>query len=165
MEDPAGIRANETALPEDWKDVCNSCGGHVGNAANNSVDFFNLAGENVQVVNLPAGFTTKGIVALVFSCISGVLGCAAIGIYGMADIPNMEEKVIQDLDIDERKLLEEMDEQDNLEESNSSSGRYSDDGANGKRFSDDVNTTSKRYSDDTTPIQEYHELEDVDKKS
>lgn len=165
VEDPAGIRANETALPEDWKDVCNSCGGHVGNAANNSVDFFNLAGENVQVVNLPAGFTTKGIVALVFSCVSGVLGCVAIGIYGMADIPNMEEKVIQDLDIDERKLLEEMDEQDNVEESNSSSGRYSDDGANGKRFSDDVNTTSKRYSDDTTPIQEYHELEDVDKKS
>lgn len=151
IEDPLGIRANETALSDTWKDVCDSCGGYDGNAANNSVDFFNLAGENVQVKPLPDGFTAKGIVALVFSFISGILGCITIGIYGMADIPNMEERVVQDLDLDERQLLEEIEEEEGEQ---GSSGRYS----------DELNTTSKRYSDDGVNIQEYHELDNLDKK-
>lgn len=32
-------------------------------------------------------FTTKGIVALVFSCISGILGVSVIAWYGFADVP------------------------------------------------------------------------------
>lgn len=165
VEDPAGIRANETVFNEEWLDTCAACGGWEGNAANNTVNFLDLSGENVQVKNLPDGFTAKGIVALVFSCIAGLLGCIAIGVYGMADIPNMEERVVQDMDIDERKLFDEMEDAENEQGTNSSSGRYSDDAANGKRYSDDVNTSSKRYSDDTNPIQEYHELDDIDKKN
>lgn len=168
IEDPLGIRANETALSETWISAAEDVGGYIGNAANNSVDFFDLSGENVQVVNLPAGFTTRGVVAMVFSCISGVLGCVAIGIYGMADIPNIEEKVINDLTPEEQKMLAEMDladdeDDEEAEEGNSSSARYSDE-VNGKRYSDDVNTSSKRYSDDNSnTIQEYHELEESKK--
>lgn len=170
VEDPLGIRANETALSDTWKDSCAACGGYTGNAANNTVNFYDLSGENVQVKNLPAGFTTKGIVALVFSCVAGVLGCIAIGIYGMADIPNIEEKVIADLSIEEQALYNQMEDEENEGEENSydnegtsSSGRYSDD-KNGKRYSDDINTQSKRYSDDNSnTIREFHEVEDSKK--
>ena len=56
-----------------------------------------MVGENVQVKRLPTGFTAKGIVALVFSCISAFLGLAAISYYGMNDIENMEKRVARDL--------------------------------------------------------------------
>lgn len=49
-----------------------------GNAAGNTVDVFDLKGENRAVAPLPAGFTAKGIVALVFSCIAAFAGIAAI---------------------------------------------------------------------------------------
>lgn len=91
------------------KPVKLACGGYTGNAANNT-DFLDLHGENVQPKDLPAGFTARGIVALVFSCVAGVLGCVTIFIYGMADIPNIEERVVKDLNIDERQLLAEFDE-------------------------------------------------------
>lgn len=148
IEDPIGIRENEEPLSDTWKNVCTSCGGFVGNAANNTEDFFNLQGENVQVKPLPAGFTARGIVALVFSCISGVLGCVAIGIYGMADIPNMEERVVQNLSIQEREFLEN--EAGGIEEGesgeNGSSGRYSDEIQN-KKYSDEINTEYREINE------------------
>ena len=49
-----------------------------GNAAGNTVDYLDLKGENKAVAPLPAGFTARGIVALVFSCIAAFLGLAAI---------------------------------------------------------------------------------------
>lgn len=149
VEDPVGIREKEIPLTDTWKQTCQA-GGYVGNAANNSEDFFNLAGEPVQVKALPAGFTARGIVALVFSCISGVLGCIAIGIYGMADIPNLEEKVVQDLNLDERQLLEEFDQEAGYEnnEETGSSGRYSDDAGAPKKYSDEINTEFHELSDD-----------------
>lgn len=49
-----------------------------GNAAGNTVDYSNLKGENRAPKPLPAGFTARGIVALVFSCIAAFLGMAAI---------------------------------------------------------------------------------------
>ncbi|AWU73536.1 hypothetical protein CAS74_001338 [Pichia kudriavzevii] len=109
VEDPVGIREKEADLGETWKETCEACGGYTGNAANNT-DFLDLHGENVQPKDLPAGFTARGIVALVFSCVAGVLGCVTIFIYGMADIPNIEERVVKDLNIDERQLLAEFDE-------------------------------------------------------
>lgn len=47
-----------------------------GNAAGNTEDLFDLTGENKQVAWHPAGFTAKGIVAMVFSCVSAFLGMA-----------------------------------------------------------------------------------------
>ena len=49
-----------------------------GNAAGNTKDLFDLKGANVSPAPLPAGFTARGIVALVFSCLSAFLGMAAI---------------------------------------------------------------------------------------
>ena len=50
------------------------------------MDLFDLDGENVSPPPLPAGFTAKGIVALVFSCLSAFLGIAVISWYGMLPI-------------------------------------------------------------------------------
>lgn len=49
-----------------------------GNAAGNTKNVFDLTGENRAVAPLPAGFTARGIVALVFSCIAAFVGIAAI---------------------------------------------------------------------------------------
>lgn len=152
VEDPVGMRATQEPFSDSWKEVCDAQGGYVGNAANNTANFFDLKGEDVQPKPLPSGFTARGIVALVFSCISGILGCIAICIYGMADIPNNEERVMQDLNIDERKLLAQLDAEENNEEQGSS-GRYSDD--NGKRYSDEAITTSRKYSDDNENADSY----------
>lgn len=100
IEDPITLQQNET-LTENYLQVCNAAGIKTeGNAAANSDDFFDLTGENVQVAPLPEGFTARGIVALVFSCIAGLLGCIAIGYYGMQDIPDVEERVARDLGVD-----------------------------------------------------------------
>ena len=53
----------------------------IGNAAGNMVDYFDLSGENASPAPLPTGFTSKGIVALVFSCLSAILGLAVIAWY------------------------------------------------------------------------------------
>jgi iron transport multicopper oxidase len=54
-----------------------------GNAAGNTQDFLDLSGENESVKPLPAGFTAKGIVAMVFSCVAAFLGMAVIAWYGV----------------------------------------------------------------------------------
>ncbi|KAF4306098.1 iron transport multicopper oxidase fet3 [Botryosphaeria dothidea] len=59
-----------------------------GNAAGNTVDFYDLSGENKSKAPLPAGFTARGIVALVFSCTAGFVGMGAIAWYGAAPITN-----------------------------------------------------------------------------
>lgn len=69
-----------------------------------------LTGMNVQQKPLPAGFTARGIVALVFSAIAGVLGMIAITIYGLADVKDIDERVARDLDVD----LDEADETSEL---------------------------------------------------
>ncbi|KAG8202381.1 iron transport multicopper oxidase FET3 [Candida albicans P57072] len=99
IEDPQGIQKNEK-ITDNHKQICEKVGvPWEGNAAANSKDYLNLVGENVQVKRLPTGFTAKGIVALVFSCISAFLGLAAISYYGMNDIENMEKRVARDLDV------------------------------------------------------------------
>lgn len=104
IEDPQAIVADaEQQLTQNHIDVCEAAGvPWRGNAAGNDDDFFDLTNENVQTVPLPAGFTARGIVALVFSCIAGVLGLVTIAIYGMADIKNIESNVVRDLDVDIR---------------------------------------------------------------
>ncbi|KXJ86606.1 ferroxidase [Microdochium bolleyi] len=58
-----------------------------GNAAGNTVDLFDLSGQPTPPAPLPEGFTTRGIVALVFSCICGILGVIVVIWYGLADDP------------------------------------------------------------------------------
>lgn len=41
-----------------------------------------MTGANVSVRPLPNGFTAKGVVALVFSAVSAVMGMVVIGWYG-----------------------------------------------------------------------------------
>lgn len=78
------------------------------NAAGNT-DFLDLTGQNVQHRDIPSGFTAKGYVAFVFSCVAGVLGLVTISVYGLIDISNVEEKVARELDLDIHKLAEEED--------------------------------------------------------
>ncbi|KAK5132386.1 hypothetical protein LTR08_009157 [Meristemomyces frigidus] len=79
------------SIPEDHLAVCRAAGVPVaGNAAGNTIDVLNLKGENKSVAPLPAGFTARGIVALVFSCVSAFLGMAAIAWYGAAPLSSAE---------------------------------------------------------------------------
>lgn len=112
IEAPEAIVADpEQQITDYHKDICKKVGvDWEGNAAGNKKDFFDLRGENVQQKRLPAGFTARGIVALVFSCIAAVLGLIAIAFYGMADIKNIEQNVAKDLDVNFK------DEEDDLEE-------------------------------------------------
>ena len=57
-----------------------------GNAAGNTVNLYDLDGENMAPAPLPAGFTARGIVALVFSCVSAFVGMAVISWYGSMPI-------------------------------------------------------------------------------
>ncbi len=66
-------------IPEDHLKVCRDQGVPTrGNAAGNEKDLLDLTGANVSPAPLPAGFTPRGIVALVFSILSAILGMAAI---------------------------------------------------------------------------------------
>ena len=66
-------------IPEAQIQACKDSGTpYQGNAAGNTVDFFDLTGENVSPAPLPSGFTARGIVALVFSCVAAFLGLASI---------------------------------------------------------------------------------------
>lgn len=74
-------------IPDDHWKVCEA--GNVpskGNAAGNTVDLLDLTGENKSPGKLPAGFTPRGVVALVFSCVAAFLGMATISWYGMQPI-------------------------------------------------------------------------------
>ncbi|KAK5997143.1 Iron transport multicopper oxidase fetC [Cladobotryum mycophilum] len=75
----------QISIPEDHLAVC--AAGNVptkGNAAGNTVNFLDLKGENKPPGPIPAGFTARGIVALVFSCISGILGIIVVAWYGLS---------------------------------------------------------------------------------
>ncbi|KAJ0421146.1 multicopper oxidase-domain-containing protein [Aspergillus carlsbadensis] len=66
-------------IPQNHYDVCAASRTlTAGNAAGNTEDFYDLTGENRAVAPLPAGFTARGIVALVFSCVVVFLGLASI---------------------------------------------------------------------------------------
>lgn len=121
IEDPQAIQKNEK-ITENHKRICEKVGvPWEGNAAANSNDYLDLKGENVQVKRLPTGFTTKGIVALVFSCVAVFLGLFTISFYGMNDIAHVEDKVARDLDIDLEAENEDEEEAVVLNQNSSSS--------------------------------------------
>lgn len=102
IEAPEELQKQESQqLTDNFKEVCQNVGvNYTGNAAGNTVDYLDLSAANVQQPPLPSGFTARGIVALVFSCIAGVLGIIAIAFYGMADVKNIEANVVRDLNVD-----------------------------------------------------------------
>lgn len=86
-----------TTVPDDHWAAC-TAGNTLdkGNAAGNTQDLLDLSNQNKQLPWLPAGFTARGIVALVFSCISAVLGLAFVAFYGLTGIPEPEMAQVQE---------------------------------------------------------------------
>ncbi|KAH3675420.1 hypothetical protein WICMUC_002709 [Wickerhamomyces mucosus] len=108
VEAPLELQEDESQqLTENHKSVCENVGINVDTNAAGNTNFLNLTGENIQQKEIPAGFTAKGYVAFVFSCIAAVLGLATIATYGLIDIKNVEEKVARDLDVDLHEFIEE----------------------------------------------------------
>ena len=85
------------SLPASHVAACEASGTQMrGNAAGNTLNALDLTGQNEPPSPLPAGFTAKGIVALVFSCIAAVLGMASVAWYGMKPLSDREEKLEED---------------------------------------------------------------------
>ncbi|OQV00846.1 hypothetical protein CLAIMM_06288 isoform 4 [Cladophialophora immunda] len=61
-----------------------------GNAAANTADLLDLTGANVSPAPLPDGFTPRGIVALTFSIVAGLLGVATVVWYGLGEMGTIE---------------------------------------------------------------------------
>lgn len=121
IESPADIQNNPSQqLTENHKAVCENLNISINANAAANTNFLDLTGENVQAPAVPTGFTAKGYVAFVFSCVAGVLGLITISIYGLIDISNVEEKVARELDVDIHKLAAE--EDDSLAGSNEKNG-------------------------------------------
>jgi iron transport multicopper oxidase len=86
VEAPLDLQASLT-IPDDQYAICQAAGvPTAGNAAGNVHDPLDLTGANAPPPPLPAGFTARGIVALVFSCVSAFLGLAVISWYGSAKV-------------------------------------------------------------------------------
>ncbi|KAM0427013.1 hypothetical protein ACHAPT_007911 [Fusarium lateritium] len=87
VEDPLTLQKT-IEIPKNHLDACAAADMPVkGNAAANTADYLDLTGENKPSKPLPSGFTPRGIVALVFSCICGILGVAVVAWYGFAAAP------------------------------------------------------------------------------
>ncbi|KAL7822574.1 Cupredoxin [Trichoderma gracile] len=103
VEAPLDIQKQFT-IPDDHLAVCEA--GSVptkGNAAGNTADFLDLTGENKAPGTIPGGFTPRGIVALVFSCITGVLGVVVVAWYGLSTplelVPSGVARVVETSDV------------------------------------------------------------------
>ena len=80
-----------TGIPDDHYAACKAQNmSFGGNAAGNTVDLLDTTGMNVSPGPLPAGFTPRGIVALTFSIVAGLLGVATIVWYGLGEISAAE---------------------------------------------------------------------------
>lgn len=75
-------------IPEDHFAACAAASPPVptvGNAAANTQNYLDLTGQDLAPAPLPAGFTPRGIVALVFSCVAGLMGVSVIAWYGLGE--------------------------------------------------------------------------------
>ncbi|TGO35372.1 hypothetical protein BHYA_0160g00050 [Botrytis hyacinthi] len=92
IEAPLELQKSLT-IPEDHFAACQARGvPFTGNAAGNTEDHLDLKGANVAPGPLPAGFTAKGIVAMVFSCLAALLGLATITWYGLAEMGDADKE-------------------------------------------------------------------------
>ena len=75
-------------IPADHIAACRAANvAYTGNAAADTEDYLDLSGQPKQAPWIPyGGFTTKGIVAMVFSVLSAVVGITTIAVYGMSEI-------------------------------------------------------------------------------
>ncbi|RPB25151.1 putative ferrooxidoreductase Fet3 [Terfezia boudieri ATCC MYA-4762] len=95
IEAPLQLQKTIT-IPEDHLAACKRLGIPTsGNAAGNTKNFLDLTGANTSPPPLPPGFTARGIVALVFTAMSAILGMAVIVLYGMAE-PIAPRAVVHD---------------------------------------------------------------------
>ena len=80
IESPLSLQSDPNlTIPPSHLSACTSQGTPTrGTAAGNTENVFDLEGANKPPGPLPAGFTWRGIVALVFSVVSGVVGIATI---------------------------------------------------------------------------------------
>lgn len=86
VEAPGHLQNGPTKIPQQHYDVCKAADiAYAGNAADDTEDLLDLQGQNRQHGWLPAGFTTRGIVALAFCCFNAFLGMGAIILYGMLE--------------------------------------------------------------------------------
>ena len=89
IEDPLAVQKqlSNNPLPPSHTEACKISNTPMqGNAAGNTKNYLDLSGENKSPGRIPAGFTARGIVALVFSVVAAFVGCAVIGWYGMLPI-------------------------------------------------------------------------------
>jgi iron transport multicopper oxidase len=99
IESPLQLQAQNLSIPALHKDACatqgrptsgNAAGKGLAAAAGQPVPdasaWMDLSGANTSPAPLPAGFTTSGIVALAFSCLSAFLGLAVVVWYGVGEI-------------------------------------------------------------------------------
>ncbi|KAA8897715.1 hypothetical protein TRICI_006678 [Trichomonascus ciferrii] len=111
-------------IPQQHYDVCKAAGVPTeGNAAANTKDFFNLEGQNKQTKDLPPGFTARGIVALVFSCVSAFLGMAAIAYYGLSDLSASDEAILEHEGINESEVEQYRDYPDQPQQESTTNAR------------------------------------------
>ena len=78
IEAPLEIQKTVNVPADHFKVCADQSIPYFGNAAGNTKDLYDLTGENVSPQPIPDGFTARGIVALVFSCLSGFIGVAVI---------------------------------------------------------------------------------------
>lgn len=80
------------SIPENHYDNCRwDNAPYEGNAAGNTGSkVYDLTGQPTQHPWLPAGFTPRGIVALVFSCVAAFVGMGVIAWYGAAPLSEGE---------------------------------------------------------------------------
>ncbi|KAL8899555.1 MAG: hypothetical protein Q9207_006139 [Kuettlingeria erythrocarpa] len=89
----ASANSSALAIPPSHVEACTSQGLPLaGNAAGNTEDLLNLEGENLPPKPLPAGFTPKGVVALVFSIIAAFVGMVVIGWYGALEVKGVKDE-------------------------------------------------------------------------
>ncbi|CAN8103463.1 unnamed protein product [Discula destructiva] len=89
VEAPLDLQQSLT-IPEDHYAACAANSPAIptaGNAAGNTANLLDLSGEPAPPAPLPAGFTARGIVALVFSCVAGFIGVAVVAWYGLVGDP------------------------------------------------------------------------------
>lgn len=88
------VLQNTAVIPPDHYELCGRNKPPVptsGNAAGNVVDLLDLSGEPAPPPPLPAGFTTKGVIALIISIFNGILMVAMIANYGLLKSPAAED--------------------------------------------------------------------------
>lgn len=97
VEVPFAIE-DKVSISQSQIDVCEAAGiSWEGNAAGNTEDYWDLTGQNTPPGFIPGAFTTRGIVALVISCICAVVGMISISVYGISDLKfTMHESGLDD---------------------------------------------------------------------